>query len=1199
MHSKSFFILIIILLSSSGILIIDDVNAINNDMNKSISVRNMTKIVDDNELISDTEAENPYPDLIVETSNNSGILFRSFFKRKVIDIYDPIEKFYILEQENHEFIPVFLSKNMLIFPINGVKLQNKGKYATFDFDDDGAEELIRLNNNTVEIIENNGTCATVISSARNYSYIDVGIDENGESIVFLWNYGTNEIGIIGLNSGITEANATIKIDSESYEIRVGDVLFVDRRLYILGNFTDNLGYEKSFVGILDTNSLEISNSIIKEASTPFLWFSNGTWLDQNAIYTFNGDPNFAIKLYILNATNVTSVLSILSIDSQGRKSYLHSDFIQICDDIDMDNQSDIFMRNITDLSIFFSSNSSTRVISRKSSIAICKRKKILTIYKNFADVIDVQNNSITSNVIDNDTFVDLNSKKNAYIISKYGMLLIFDFTNNGWNYRTYLINPAMYDLTPQRMLIYTKHRAILLTSNGSIILNISVPSRNIIRGRIASDGAYIWLSNQTIVIYDYMSKKVNDRVYQQNLISVEMFFKKNIVALCFKNGTLVLRNKTHNFYYHKNLIGEPISIRKINESTFVYSYFNISQNRGYINLTIEHIKIEGEALFVFARRYINITAENGYTLSSGTNDYDIHAKIMVMNLDKEDSKAIGIVVYAREYLFDSPMNRFIVEKRVFWGNNTVWNESFVVEIGNINENLNMTQTRFVFINETSFLLVDLQGNIQDLAIDNKSLVMATEFVILTNTSLEIIDENLSLLGSYNFSHGKAIISSLKLNTLYCLVFSEVDNNTQVSLIIGIGDASNPTATLRKPRYITALSAFITNCSKVELNFTLEDDTKLDTLLIQVGNYLNITHVNSGYYATSMELDTELEEGKYVFIFFINDTASRYYKINATIIIDRTPPIINTSIPEISSKIDQRINISVSDNYLVYFSSVFIDDLLVYNGSDSNIIINTSLAEGTHIIIIISWDFGLNTMKEEHTIKIDISNPNLTIYKPVNNSFVNSKAVIILAEAFDNITYIEEIRVIIDQQLVLAESATLINKTLELDAGTHEILIRAIDAAGNSIDKIIVVTIDLDSPTVMITGIENESVVYPGVITVNINATDNTSSIRQILILVNGSLEGNLSSSSGHLNITVGNPGLYIIEILAIDRAGNIGRQILKIHVIQRETEMDWVFIVSALFALTFAISFIVFAIYRIRYLRKELQKRSDALWTSS
>ncbi|MCD6491715.1 MAG: hypothetical protein J7K59_05460, partial [Candidatus Korarchaeota archaeon] len=75
-----------------------------------------------------------------------------------------------------------------------------------------------------------------------------------------------------------------------------------------------------------------------------------------------------------------------------------------------------------------------------------------------------------------------------------------------------------------------------------------------------------------------------------------------------------------------------------------------------------------------------------------------------MNLDKEDSKAIGIVVYAREYLFDSPMNRFIVEKRVFWGNNTVWNESFVVEIGNINENLNMTQTRFVFINETSFLL---------------------------------------------------------------------------------------------------------------------------------------------------------------------------------------------------------------------------------------------------------------------------------------------------------------------------------------------------------------------------------------------------------------------------------------------------------------------------------------------------------------
>lgn len=103
MHSKSFFILIIILLSSSGILIIDDVNAINNDMNKSISVRNMTKIVDDNELISDTEAENPYPDLIVETSNNSGILFRSFFKRKVIDIYDPIEKFYILEQENHEF----------------------------------------------------------------------------------------------------------------------------------------------------------------------------------------------------------------------------------------------------------------------------------------------------------------------------------------------------------------------------------------------------------------------------------------------------------------------------------------------------------------------------------------------------------------------------------------------------------------------------------------------------------------------------------------------------------------------------------------------------------------------------------------------------------------------------------------------------------------------------------------------------------------------------------------------------------------------------------------------------------------------------------------------------------------------------------------------------------------------------------------
>ena len=170
-------------------------------------------------------------------------------------------------------------------------------------------------------------------------------------------------------------------------------------------------------------------------------------------------------------------------------------------------------------------------------------------------------------------------------------------------------------------------------------------------------------------------------------------------------------------------------------------------------------------------------------------------------------------------------------------------------------------------------------------------------------------------------------------------------------------------------------------------------------------------------------------------------------------------------------------------------------------------------------------------------------PTIIIREPANNSYVNSDAITIKWDAWeDNSLY--QFEIYVDNTLVATLDSSARQHSLTLSEGTHKITVRAYDSYRNWDEASIIVTVDKTPPNIIITSPENDSWHNTKAITVSWDMSDNNG-IDYVAVYVNDSLVGTTTETSYTLTLE---ERASKITVICYDIAGNSNNDSIIVHV---------------------------------------------------
>ncbi len=209
--------------------------------------------------------------------------------------------------------------------------------------------------------------------------------------------------------------------------------------------------------------------------------------------------------------------------------------------------------------------------------------------------------------------------------------------------------------------------------------------------------------------------------------------------------------------------------------------------------------------------------------------------------------------------------------------------------------------------------------------------------------------------------------------------------------------------------------------------------------------------------TSISIDNSLSDGIYTVYLKAVDLAGNYNITYTMLIVDRINPTLGIVSPNNQSYLSSTtltITWSMDDN-MVALASICIDGgEWVYLGRQSNY--QTALNEGQHTIDIKAEDIAGNIVVSRLVIYIDTTPPQISIITPSDGEVLTTSQVIIQWSGEDNFG--------IDYYLVRIDSGDWIKTydttyTVTLVDGTHTIVVKGVDKAGNVDEKSVVIYVN--------------------------------------------------------------------------------------------------------------------------------------------
>ena len=428
---------------------------------------------------------------------------------------------------------------------------------------------------------------------------------------------------------------------------------------------------------------------------------------------------------------------------------------------------------------------------------------------------------------------------------------------------------------------------------------------------------------------------------------------------------------------------------------------------------------------------------------------------------------------------------------------------------------------------TNLPAITLSWFINDTIFKNLSIFMNGNLILQSQNRTGCLTIDLT-------SEGRIIIELVAVNLL---------DNVSKSIITFDRDITPPMLNVTT----TFLNSSIVNDTSIGILWNCSDKDKW-----YLSIYVNNTLVNTWNSNESTILSLLNGDGIYIIKISAYDDAGNTRKYIYLITVDTKPPTmyIETSLGNNTYINTPIVNISWNayDEHFSYIIILLNDSMIisVNNMTGSHLVKIPN--NGTWIVNIIGYDLAGNAIEKRIVLFIDTVSPSIKILAP-ENLYLNYTTVSISWISSDDWSGIDhyEIRVGYNNWSYIGLESSYV--FYNLSEGEYTIFVRCFDKAGNTNMTNVTIVIDLTPPSIEMLSPANNTIINSGD---NINilwkVIDNFE-IDKITITVNNSKLDDFFAKSGSYNLTLTKSGIYIIKIVAVDKAGNSAEACSIVHVI--------------------------------------------------
>ncbi len=283
--------------------------------------------------------------------------------------------------------------------------------------------------------------------------------------------------------------------------------------------------------------------------------------------------------------------------------------------------------------------------------------------------------------------------------------------------------------------------------------------------------------------------------------------------------------------------------------------------------------------------------------------------------------------------------------------------------------------------------------------------------------------------------------------------------------------------------------------------------------------------------TSWSYDVTLTEGSNTFTVSAQTPGSSTATVTTSIALDTTPPVLAVSALATGSSTStqtQNITGTVTDSN---------PGIVTVNGQPVVVTNNTfstavTLTTGVNTVTVVATDLLGNSSIDTRTINFDATAPVITIASPADNAITNVTALTISGSVDKSAT------VTVAGKGVAVGAGNNWTTALDLTAGQNTITVTAVDLYGNTSSLKRSITLDTTSPVLAITAPTQDlatnkpNIVLSGTVSDSVNVTV-SSSVNGIITPIP------VAAGAFSFNVDFPNPGVYAVQVIATDEAGNV------------------------------------------------------------
>ncbi|MFA5832146.1 MAG: RHS repeat-associated core domain-containing protein [Bacteroidota bacterium] len=371
----------------------------------------------------------------------------------------------------------------------------------------------------------------------------------------------------------------------------------------------------------------------------------------------------------------------------------------------------------------------------------------------------------------------------------------------------------------------------------------------------------------------------------------------------------------------------------------------------------------------------------------------------------------------------------------------------------------------------------------------------------------------------------AVTLSEGTNTI-TVIATDASNNQTTKVRTVIKDAISPSLTVSTPENGT---------TTIQLTTLVQGTVYDSTTVLLTINGLSVSVSPAGTFTYSLSLN----EGSNEITTVATDASGNSTTDTRTVTRSTIPPAITVSSPTDGGITNQSL-VTVSGTVSsTNTTELKVNGTIVTIGSGGTFSTAVLLSEGTNAITIIATDNVGNTSTVIRTVRLDSTDPTISISQPPQGYITTQSSSDIIGTIFDSTA----VTVTVNGNPVTLAAGGVLNISVSLVEGNNTVIIIATDQAGNSSTITRNIIKDSTIPQLTVSAPNDGIYTTQTSVVVSGTVTDGTT--------VSLSINGNLVSigSGGVFSQTIFlNEGANAISVVAIDAAGNnatVTRTVIK------------------------------------------------------